>query len=76
MAKAKSITVSLGLTLNLGNYESARFDAGIELELEPKDKAETVYAQAWKALEKQVEIKAREIRGENFFLSSVGGEKK
>jgi len=30
----KTISISYGKTINLGNYESARFDAGISMEVD------------------------------------------
>lgn len=53
--------VSLGLTINLGNYESARCDAGVELpayveELEP------AFKKAWALAEDQVQIMTKDIK--------------
>lgn len=44
----KSVTVSAGRTLNLGNYESMRFDAGATWELEVGEDEALVLAGLWK----------------------------
>ena len=35
------ISVSVGRTVNMGNYESARIDVGMEMDCEPKNRAKT-----------------------------------
>lgn len=58
-----------GLTLNLGNYESARFDVVLELPCHVEDiDAADEYARRW--VEKRCEAEVAEVRG------GSGGENK
>lgn len=41
----RRISVSFGATRNLQNYQSARFDAGVEADLEPGEDVEEAFAQ-------------------------------
>lgn len=58
-----------GLTMNLGNYESARFDVTLELPCYPEDvDAADEFAKAW--VEQRCEAEVAEVRG------SGGGDSK
>lgn len=53
-----------GLTMNLGNYESARFDVTLELPCHVEDvDAADEFARAW--VEKRCEAEVAEVRGGN-----------
>lgn len=52
--KPTKITFSLGATYNLGNFESARVDAGIEITLEEKDTPEVAYKKAFSEVKKVI----------------------
>jgi len=55
------VKASYGLTLNLGNYESARCDAGVTLPTYVEEIEDTFKA-AWKMAEEQVQKKAKAIK--------------
>lgn len=55
--KIKSITIKRGSTINLGNYESARYDVEATAELDEKD----TWAKVFKALDKKVKDGLAEI---------------
>lgn len=70
MAKAPSVNVQipmatvkygLGLTLNVGNYESVRVEYGIELP-SPVDSVEDVWDMAVEMVDARVEGAARKVR--------------
>lgn len=46
--KIRTVSVERAYTLNLGNYESARLQAGITLDLDETDDPDQVYAFAVK----------------------------
>lgn len=56
------VEVSLGLTINLGNFESARLDVGVRMPCDPSQVKET-YVRAKDWCEAQVQQEVREIRG-------------
>ena len=58
--KAK-VKAYASLKINLGNYESAGIEAGIELPCDVKDVPKE-FERAWAEVYKQLEIKAAEIR--------------
>jgi hypothetical protein len=51
--------VSIGITKNLGNYESMRLDAGAKLSGNPSD--ESLWTQLWETVDSQLEAKLAEI---------------
>lgn len=53
------ITASLGLTINLGNYESARCDAGVTLPTYVEEIPEA-YKKAWAIVEEELQ---RQVAG-------------
>lgn len=57
-AKAKA---SLGLTINLGNYESARCDAGIELPAYVEE-IDGAFKRAWEIVEDQVQAMTKDLK--------------
>lgn len=57
-AKAKA---SLGLTINLGNYESARCDAGVELPTYVEE-LEAAFRHAWEIVEEEVQTMTKDIK--------------
>jgi len=54
------IGAALGITKNLGNYESARIDASAKLEVEDISDAEA-WKKIWTEIESQVESQLLEI---------------
>ncbi len=58
--KAK-VKAYASLKINLGNYESAGIEAGIELPCDVKDVPKE-FERAWAEVYRQLEIKAAEIR--------------
>ncbi len=57
-----TVKAQYGLTLNLGNYESARVDAGIELPCYPEEIAEA-FEQAWKLCQDEIQNQIKSLRG-------------
>jgi hypothetical protein len=54
-----NIWVSIGITKNLGNYESMRLDAGAKLCGDPDD--ESLWDRLWEVVDAQLEAKLAEI---------------
>ena len=59
--KNKRIEVSYGKTINMGNFESIRVDAGISFDIADLDDNERELEEAWCTVEKFVDTKEREI---------------
>ncbi len=58
-----TITVSSGITLNLGNYESLRVDVGISLPCKPTKKdVEETYTKALQFVEEKLAEQVAEIK--------------
>ncbi len=55
MAKTTKIGVSLGVTKNLGNYNSFKCDAWKEVELQDGDVEADVWQASWDEVEAQVD---------------------
>ena len=58
--KEGKIWVSLGITKNLGNYESLRLDAGAEVRTDVVDN-DIVWTQLWQKVDEQIEAKLSEL---------------
>lgn len=58
------IWASIGITKNLGNYESLRLDAGARVKASSEDD-EQAWADLWKAVDEQIESKLRELDSES-----------
>ena len=56
------VKASYGLTLNLGNYESARCDAGVTLPTYVEE-IDDAFKRAWKIAQEEVQSQVKEIRG-------------
>lgn len=56
------IWASIGVTKNLGNYESLRLDAGARVKA-PSENDEQAWANLWNAVDEQIEAKLRELDG-------------
>jgi len=54
------IWASLGITKNLGNYESLRLDAGAKVQASSEDD-ESAWQSLWAAVDEQIEMKLREL---------------
>lgn len=63
MARKGTISVTVGLTRNLGNYQSLRIDAGLTLDSEDVLSDEE-WTQAWAKVESEVESRLSELDGE------------
>jgi hypothetical protein len=63
MNRKGTISVTVGLTRNLGNYQSLRIDAGLTLDAEDV-LSESEWEQAWKKVESEVENRLAELDGE------------
>lgn len=59
---ANEVWASCGLTLNLGNFESARVDGGISIPLEPGDNPEEVMQNAWDFVNDEVVSQAKDLK--------------
>ena len=63
MAKSSdnnTIWVSVGLTKNIGNYESLRLDAGASKIIEAGDDRLAVYKEIWQEVQDQIEGQLKE----------------
>ena len=60
----KEIWVSTGLTLNLGNYESARMDAGVKVTVEEGKDPQEAYKLGWNMVEAEISKQATDIKSE------------
>lgn len=59
--KQATVKAYAGMTLNLGNYQSARVEAGIDLPCNIEDVPKE-FERAWAEVYRQLEIKVAEIR--------------
>jgi hypothetical protein len=57
-----SVSVSYGVTLNLGNYESARLDATYTTDVPEGQSAEETYEVAWGVVAKQISDQAEGLK--------------
>lgn len=55
---------SLGVTINLGSYESARLDAGARRVLKPGDDRSEVWDDLWAEVDLEIERKVKEIKAD------------
>ena len=58
------IWASIGITKNLGNYESLRLDAGARVKAS-SESDESAWSSLWKAVDEQIEAKLRELDSGN-----------
>lgn len=54
------IWASIGITKNLGNYESLRLDAGAKITAKISDEEES-WGKLWQSIDDQIESKLREL---------------
>ena len=52
---SNSIWCSVGITKNLGNYESLRIDAGARIDVEPFADKQEVWKDLWTEIQAQIE---------------------
>lgn len=52
--KVNQISVLVGYTKNLGNYESLRLDAGVTVEVEEGENEKKAYKKAWDLAGEQI----------------------
>jgi hypothetical protein len=62
--KTTEIWASLGITKNLGNYESLRLDAGARVQASNADDPEA-WAKVWESIDAQIEAKLQELDNES-----------
>jgi hypothetical protein len=63
MTNKSEIWASIGITKNLGNYESLRLDAGAKIHLDDVDNQKS-WEDLWSLIDNQIEAKLRELDGE------------
>ena len=63
MSKKGTINVTVGLTRNLGNYQSLRIDAGMTVDSDDVMSDEE-WSTAWAKVESEVERRLSELDGE------------
>jgi hypothetical protein len=63
MARKGTISVTVGLTRNLGNYQSLRIDAGLTVDADDV-LSEDEWKAAWERVEAEVEGRLSELDGE------------
>lgn len=63
MENKSEIWASIGITKNLGNYESLRLDAGAKVHLDNVDDQKS-WEDLWNLIDSQIEAKLRELDGE------------
>jgi len=63
MGKKGTINVTVGLTRNLGNYQSLRIDAGMTVDSDDV-MSDSEWADAWQKVELEVERRLAELDGE------------
>lgn len=56
-----TVWVSIGITKNLGNYESLRIDAGARVVVHDGENKEEVWGALWDEVDSQVDAKVREV---------------
>ena len=62
MATVSKISVSKGVTVSVGKYESVRIDAHIELTAEKGDDEETLFSTAFTMVDDQVNAQIKELQ--------------
>lgn len=60
MSDKVKVWASIGITKNLGNYESLRLDAGAELYVDSVDE-QVSWQKLWDAIDAQIEAKLQEV---------------
>jgi hypothetical protein len=60
MSDKVKVWASIGITKNLGNYESLRLDAGAELYVNSVDEKEA-WQKLWDSIDAQIEAKLQEV---------------
>lgn len=55
------VTLSLGLTENLGNYNSLRIDVQQRSKQQPGESLDDLYARVWRKVEEQVEAERQAV---------------
>jgi hypothetical protein len=63
------VWVSVGVTKNLGNFESMRIDAGARRIVQDGEVRDSVYEKLWKEVQDQIEDQLKPV---NAFIASKG----
>jgi hypothetical protein len=58
------IKLSYGQTINCGNFESIRVDAGIEQDVEKGETPEVAFAKAWAIIKRQVDKRSAKAKSD------------
>jgi len=61
----KEVWVSCGFTLNTGNYESARVDAGVSIPIGADDNSDEVFQEGWDKVQQELKVQVEAIRAKN-----------
>ena len=65
MSDRPTVTYSAGMTINLGNYQSARVDIGVSFPVHPDQSNEEVMKAAIAFVKGTLDKELKEIRGED-----------
>jgi hypothetical protein len=69
------VKVGMGMTMNLGDYQSARVDVGLELPCRPAEVKEA-FGLAWETVESEIRVQIRETRAGKDFAEKQKNRKK
>lgn len=59
------VYVSVGMTINLGDYESARVDAGITVPIDAHESSKEAFDHGWSQVLTEVRDKAKAIKNKS-----------
>lgn len=71
MSEAPRVTVSVGYTRNMGNFESLRVDIGVEDSVRSDENVEKAFNRVYSFVEKKLTDKVKEVEEE---INSVRGK--
>lgn len=61
----KEVWVSCGFTLNTGNYESARIDAGVSIPIAENDDSDDAFKEGWDKVREELKAQVEVIRAKS-----------
>jgi len=81
MAEIAVVSVSKGVTVSVGKFESIRIDAHVEVRGEKGEDPDDLFEIGWESLDEQINKQLEEIQdvvgeGSVFNLHSAGGSRK
>lgn len=62
MAQLKTIKLRGGFTINMGNYESAKIEAEVELEVEEGEAADDAFSQARELVDTEISKQVKSLK--------------